>query len=389
MQLHGLKQKRNHRMNKLIIAAAGSGKTAYVIRKSLEVEGKKVLLTTYTQANKEEIADRIRQSRKGIIPEYIDIETWFSFLLRHGVKPYQGSLTPTKIKGLLFVNQLSMIGTAESDTNRHYLSNRRLYSDKLAKFAVRSNDASNGSVMNRLSQIYDVILIDEVQDMSGYDLEILEKLFDASPEVILVGDPRQATYVTHPDSRYKQYQKGGIVRFIEEQCLDKCVIDYSILGASHRNHVDICLFSSLIYPEYPTTEPCKCEPCREYSTNHLGVFLVPSDLVDKYVQDIKPIGLRWQKSVYPDWNFGLSKGKTFDNVLVYPTSDFEGYLLDGILEKVVRRKGKQAVVQRFDRSKLYVACTRPRYSLGIVCSSKTISKITTERLNQLHAQIYT
>jgi ATP-dependent exoDNAse (exonuclease V) beta subunit len=37
--------------NKLIIAAAGSGKTTYLIDEAIKYREKKVLITTYTQAN--------------------------------------------------------------------------------------------------------------------------------------------------------------------------------------------------------------------------------------------------------------------------------------------------------------------------------------------------
>ena len=36
--------------NKLIIAAAGSGKTTQLVEEALKIKAKKVLITTYTQA---------------------------------------------------------------------------------------------------------------------------------------------------------------------------------------------------------------------------------------------------------------------------------------------------------------------------------------------------
>ena len=41
--------------NKLIIAAAGSGKTTYLINEAMKFKDEKVLITTYTEANEEEI----------------------------------------------------------------------------------------------------------------------------------------------------------------------------------------------------------------------------------------------------------------------------------------------------------------------------------------------
>ena len=71
--------------NKLIIAAAGSGKTTFLIDNALHIEDSNVLITTYTEENEKEI----RKKFEGVIPNNIRIQTWFSFLLQHGVRPYQ------------------------------------------------------------------------------------------------------------------------------------------------------------------------------------------------------------------------------------------------------------------------------------------------------------
>ena len=41
--------------NRLLIAAAGSGKTTFLVDEALKQKGGKILITTYTQANEEEI----------------------------------------------------------------------------------------------------------------------------------------------------------------------------------------------------------------------------------------------------------------------------------------------------------------------------------------------
>lgn len=45
--------------NKLIVAAAGSGKTTHLINKSLLIKNQRILITTYTEANKNEIIKKI------------------------------------------------------------------------------------------------------------------------------------------------------------------------------------------------------------------------------------------------------------------------------------------------------------------------------------------
>lgn len=92
--------------NKLIIVAAGSGKTTHLVNESLKVTDGKVLITTYTEANEKEIIKKFYELN-GCIPESITIQTWFSFLIQHGVKPYQSVIYNGKIKGLLLVNEKS------------------------------------------------------------------------------------------------------------------------------------------------------------------------------------------------------------------------------------------------------------------------------------------
>ena len=198
--------------NKLIVAAAGSGKTTYLANEARKIIDEKVLITTFTEANENEIRKKFFEI-KGYIPNNITIQTWFSFLLEHGVKPYQSVIYDGKVNGLLLVNQKTglrgyskakkPIYFGESDPNNYYFSKSKLiYSDKLAKFVVRANELTNGLVLKRIGKIYSNIFIDEVQDMAGYDLEIIKLLFGLDSHVLLVGDPRQVTYHTHDEAKY-------------------------------------------------------------------------------------------------------------------------------------------------------------------------------------------
>ena len=79
--------------NRFLIAAAGAGKTTKIVRDALsQQEG--VLLVTFTDINRGEIMEKVIKE-KGCIPSNITITTWFSFLIQHGVKPYQSSYHPS------------------------------------------------------------------------------------------------------------------------------------------------------------------------------------------------------------------------------------------------------------------------------------------------------
>ena len=65
-------------MSKLIIAAAGSGKTTYLVKEALKITSDRVLITTFTDANEHEIRTKFFKSN-GSIPENVTVQTWFSF----------------------------------------------------------------------------------------------------------------------------------------------------------------------------------------------------------------------------------------------------------------------------------------------------------------------
>ena len=220
-----------------------------------------------------------------------------------------------------------------------------------------------------MSRIYPHIYIDEVQDLAGYDLDILKLLLQSQSELLMVGDPRQVTYLTHYEKRYERYRDGLIKQFIIDEQL-ACAIDETTLKKSHRNNAVICAFSSELFPSMPQTEPCTCAICRAASPVHAGIFLVKESDVAKYRELYRPVILRQQKAKEGEWTFGMSKGLGFDRILIYPTTPILNYLKDGKLTKTVYVKGKKQTKSAFEIAKFYVALTRGRYSVAIVCNFK-------------------
>lgn len=368
--------------NNLIIAAAGSGKTTFLINEAMKFKGEKVLITTYTEANEEEIKKKFIKKYK-CIPSHITVQTWFSFLIQHGVKPYQGTFNvkmfSKEMKGMLlndgkygvkyylkkFGKKIPIPFKEETEFEHHYFTGSwKILSDKLPKFVVKSNLASNGELINRISRIYPHIFVDEIQDLAGYDLDILKLFFQTSSNVVLVGDPRQVTYLTHHENKYGKYKDGKIKEYIIEECKKPITytIDETTLNTSHRNNKSICDFSSKLYvaKEFNPIEPCKCEGCRNYEKEYEGICLVREKDVENYLHTFNPIQLRWssREEINPDfrfYNFGESKGKSFDRVIIYPTKDMEQW---------VYKNGTALAYST--RAKFYVAITRARYSVAII-----------------------
>ncbi len=70
----------------------------------------------------------------------------------------------------------------------------------------------NGGI-NRLANIYSHLYIDEVQDMAGYDLEIIELLMKSHIAVTCVGDGKQATFKTNNSIKNKKTSGANICFF--------------------------------------------------------------------------------------------------------------------------------------------------------------------------------
>jgi DNA helicase-2/ATP-dependent DNA helicase PcrA len=361
--------------HKLIISSAGSGKTTFLVKEALKVLDKKVLITTYTEANEKEITRKFIEEI-GYVPRNITIKTWFSFLIQHCIKPFQGlmndKLFENDIRGMFLVSKQSavrfisksgfpVIFKEEDNFDKHYFTKEnRIYSDKISKFICNLSTKDSGDTFNRISRIFDHIMIDEVQDLAGNDLEIIKLLMKNCNTVTMVGDPRQVTYLTHNEAKHRGYRKGKIKEFLIDKCksLIKNGIDEATLSDSHRCPSAICDYASKLYLDFTSMTSCGC--CNVFPNTHEGVFLVKPQNVFNYLNLYNPMQLRWDKrtSTHNDFealNFGESKGATFERVLIYPTGDMEKWINDN-----------SSNLTDGARAKFYVALTRARFSAAII-----------------------
>ena len=370
-------------MKKLMIAAAGAGKTTFLVQEALKVKNKKVLITTFTDENVKEIKKKFIELN-GFIPHNIHIKGWFSFLLQDCLKPYQCVLNEDLFEktigfnywtegqsGLRFRSRRGPVYWGEQDFFKYFFdSNFSIYSDKISKFLVRIHERDNGLIFNRLARIYGYVFIDEIQDLAGYDLDIIKSLYSSIENVIAVGDPRQTTYSTHHSQKYEKYSKGKVKDFFTENLNDTCEIDEVTLCKSHRNEQIICEISSQLFPNFAPSESCECESCNDSHIEHLGIFYVPTSKKLSYLEQFKPVQLRWDsrnKNVvvqYSSMNIGSSKGLTLDRVILYPTSQMIEWFKD-----------ESKTFEQQTQSKFYVGLTRARYSLGILVEDKDLSKV--------------
>lgn len=341
--------------NTIKISAAGSGKTHDICHDALAVvEGgdKKILIVTYTNRGENAVETEIKKQNRGVLHQQIVIKTWYRFLLSDTIKPYQLYITGggflNVVKGIDYSQTFGTVNYQRRGTRARYLTNAgNVLSNQASELACFLNKKSNGKIIGRLSEIYSNIYFDEVQDLAGYDIELLKLLLDSGISVTCCGDNKQATFRTHNAKKNKNQTGKNIWQFFLG--LDNVEVEKNL--ASRRFNRDICCFANRLFP---VGDPITS--IMDEETEHDGVFLIDQSDVDAYFNEFHPQVLRYDaKTVIENYhavNFGACKGETFDRVLIYPNGPLMSFVLSGKALKAPE--------------KYYVGVTRPRYSIAIV-----------------------
>ena len=155
--------------NIIAVSSAGSRKTTFIVEEALATQNERVLITTYTNESIAQIKAYLT-ARAGCIPPNITVQSWFSFLLQHGVRPYQPSMTNRKRIGTIDFTAVPQLYLQKADVDRYYLTSAgNILRDRVSDYICECHHRSSGMVINRLQQIYRKIFIDELQDLVGYD----------------------------------------------------------------------------------------------------------------------------------------------------------------------------------------------------------------------------
>lgn len=361
--------------NLVYIAAAGSGKTTTLVRKACALPSSEyVLILTYTDSNEKEIKNKFYQE-KGYVPQNVAIQSWFSFLVQHLIKPYQNYLTDDNfvIKGLAMLQNSGKKSKKayripKTNWEKYYFTkHQKALTEKLSELAYDCNIKSGGKSIQRLCDIFENIYIDEVQDFAGYDLDLIKLFFLSKSNVILAGDPRQTIYLTnHNGNKNIGFRNGKILDYLSKQKVlrGKYQVDINTLNSSRRCCPEICEYASIITPIFDKTTSLT-----DYHNHFCGVFLVKenskTDFLRQYNDSIQlrhSILTNKIDSNYAVMNFGDSKGMTFDSVLIYPTQPMVKWI-----------ENHNESLEEISRNKFYVAVTRARYLVGIVWAKETCS----------------
>lgn len=338
--------------SEIIIAAAGGGKTTALAGRARAHVGA-VAVVTYTNNNVREIKNKFFETHAAL-PAHAEVWSWYRFLLHEMARPYQRALLDRRIKGLHWVEGRSARYVPHANTIPFFLSNgAQIYSDKIARFVIDCNKASGGAVIARLEERFKTIFVDEIQDMAGYDLDLLELILRSKINLVMVGDHRQATYSTNNAARHSGYGGANIIKKFREW--EKAgLVTLSYARESHRCHQLVADLADTFYPGEPTTISKN-----GVVTGHDGVFLVSAQAVPAYMDQFRPQVLRLDRRTpcngYPALNFGESKGMTFDRVLIFPHGKGRSWLATGKYSHV-----------EDSAAKMYVGVSRARHSVAFV-----------------------
>lgn len=350
------------RVKRVIQAGAGTGKTTLLIDSALSLlEEGKVLYLTFTNNNLKSMKQDII-NRNGIFSSKITCRTWQEFLYNDLAKPYRKVATVPEIKGLDFkeLNKIPIIKGVTSDHLSYYLnSNSELYSQRLAQFCIKVNEKTNQQVIRRISKIYKTILIDEIQDLNGYDLDIIKLLFELDCNIILVGDGKQATYSTNNSPKYKRYSGNKIFDFFEKEMKFKNI---EKLELCYRCNQEICDFANSLFDDLNLVAYKK-----ERNLNEEGIiFLKSKKEMENHINKYRPLILYYSKpslkkleglplEYLPEkLSFGNSKGLTRERVLIIPTAEMRKHAL-----------GREYSLKDATLAKYYVGITRAKFSVAL------------------------
>ena len=344
--------------NRAVIAAAGSRKTQYVIEEALAAPpGQRILITTYTRENCDQISRRLHRANGGVPPN-VQVLSWFGLLMNQGARPYQAAITGRIDYGqsLNFQPNPNRYARKDRPLGYYFDGSGNFYRNVLADFVVEANRSTGGRVIQRLERLYDAVYIDELQDLAGSDLHFLDLLFASKISVIIVGDPRQSTYSTNQSNTNMKYRRAAIVDWLMER-VNKNACTLEERTESWRCNQEICDWADDLYPDLPRTVSRN-----DARTGHDEVVYLAREDVPVYMEKFQPTVLRWSRT----WdtlgltamNIGVSKGSTFDRVLIFPTQPIVSYLVSKDLSKLRARP------------QLYVAVTRAKHSVAFVVDRK-------------------
>lgn len=354
-------------VTKIIQAVAGAGKT-YHITNDLN-DCKRYLIITYTNANTNKIKKDLLSS--SLSPDQYIVSTFSKFLIDWFINPYLSLLKPhlPVIKG--FTTAVPSYYSKDNPYNNyirrdnvgHYVVKNNLYLDRISDLVSFQTNSLLDKMFKRISLFVDEVIIDEYQDLTGYDFSMLQLLIKQKYfDVLLTGDIYQAG--VQRSCMYGNNSKSKMISFDSSDNIKKFL--KSIFKSKNLEIDDTSLVKSRRISE----------DCAKLVSEYLNIEIKSEGKSMGHVYFIKDINKLKQllskdkdihiltynrKMQYPISNnyntWTYCKGMTYKDVLVVLTDNAE-FIVNGSKPKKAL-KGKA-------RNCLYVALTRASRDLYLV-----------------------
>ena len=330
-------------VKKAIFAVAGAGKTTMLVD-SLSLS-KRTLLLTYTDNNAENLTAAVIR-KFGCIPDNIMISTWFSFVFRFLLRPFE-------ISNARLIFPQGPLSRFDKGISRYVSKNGEVFHARAFDFVLQY--VGGDKVKNRITRFFDEILIDEVQDFAGYDFDFIELLGKTQIDVVITGDFFQHTYDTSRDGTknknlhldFTSYQKV-LAKYYQ--------IDQLTLSKSYRCPAVVCDFVS-------DKIGINIGSFSQRTDIDYPVLLSAPEDIQRIMNNDSVMKLflkeHWQYSCRSA-NWGQCKGLSYDNVCVVLNKKTSGLF----------KKGNLRTLTALTRNKFYVACTRTKGNLYFVSDSE-------------------
>lgn len=353
---------------RVIFAAAGSGKTTYIVNGLSEQ--KRSLIVTYTNGNYTNMYKKICAKFNGKWPENITLMTYFSFLYSFCYRPFLSD--KIKAKGLLY----------EANTNRYaqlnqlqyYLSKGKyLYSNRLSLLLEKCKVLDDIKV--RITTYFDEFIIDEIQDIAGRDFSFIEQLMSTNIDMLFVGDFYQHTFDTSRDGSVNKSLFDDKVSYEARFANKGFFVDNTTLKNSWRCSKNIC--------DYIRCNIGIDINSNRFDTDNTSIeFISDVDSIGKIFDDNQIIKLHYQngsESGIGHKNWGETKGEdNYQDVCV-------------LLNKTAASKyktGKLSELPPSTKNKLYVAITRARGNVYLIDELQFCCGISTFTLTSTSHYVY-
>lgn len=217
-------------------AVAGSGKTASIVDK-LDLD-RRALIITYTNNTHDDLRRRVID-KFGHVPATILISTYFTFLNRFCYRPYLSGVV--RDRGLSYETPTSFSRRfGLNDIQRYLTSGSQLYHCRLAKLLEVKGCIPE--LLRRIERYFDAVFVDEVQDYSGHDFDLLVQLSRARVDWTLVGDFYQYTYSTSHDGNVNQSLHDDYGEYRQRFSDAGFSVNTESLLYSHRCADTVCAF---------------------------------------------------------------------------------------------------------------------------------------------------